>query len=234
LIGPLPTPALSRADAQLAGDIGVVISASHNPFADNGNQLLRSGWLASCPDEFAAKIESSPEGAKRAPSDRASPCQAARRCGRRYIEFVKQSFPKGPSGSMDCASSSIAEARRCLQVARPCSGSSAPRCSRSRWAPDGLNINRECGALAPSDAPGGCWRGVPIIGIALDGDADRLIMADERGVILDGEPADGADRAEPGAQRAPHGRCAGRNVMSNLGLERCLGGRGSSCTDRGR
>src|SRR5213079_792266 len=144
------TPAIAMLTRSLRADIGVVISASHNPFGDNGIKLFGpDGYKLS--DDFEARIEAA---MSKGPTRRAAPSDLGRAkrlddAGGRYIEFVKQGFP--------------------IAV-----------------APDGFNINRDCGALSPENMRQEVLARRADIGIALDGDADRLIVADERGVILDG------------------------------------------------
>ena len=226
LVGPLPTPAIAMLTRSLRADIGVVLSASHNPYSDNGIKLFgRDGYKLS--DEIEQNIEAA---LAKGPSRRASPSELGRvkrldDAGGRYIEFVKQSFPRG-RGSTACALSSIAHTAPPTRWRRPCSGSSAPRCFRSA-SPRTASTSTATAALSrPKRCGGRCLPARADIGIALDGDADRLIVADERGTILDGDQlmaliASGLSRAgrlEGGALVA--------TVMSNLGLERYLDGQG--------
>jgi phosphoglucosamine mutase len=224
--GPLPTPAIAMLTRSLRADIGVMISASHNPFADNGIKLFGpDGYKLS--DDLEAKIE---EGIAKGPARRARPGELGRvkrldDSGGRYIEFVKQSFPRGLR--LDG-----------LRVVVDCAHGAAHRVAPTVFwelgaevfsigvSPDGLNINRECGALAPEQMRQEVLARRADIGIALDGDADRLIVADERGVILDGDQL----MALIATSLARNERLAGgalvATVMSNLGLEHCLAGRG--------
>jgi phosphoglucosamine mutase len=226
LVGPLPTPAIAMLTRSLRADIGVVISASHNPFADNGIKLFgRDGYKLS--DELEARIE---EAMERGPSRRAAPGELGRAkrlddAGGRYIEFVKQSFPRGLRLDglrivVDCAHGAA------YKVAPTVFWELGAEVFPIAVAPDGLNINRECGALAPEQMRQEVLARRADIGIALDGDADRLIVADERGVILDGDQL----MALIAASLKRGGRLAGdalvATVMSNLGLERFLAGEG--------
>jgi phosphoglucosamine mutase len=222
LVGPLPTPAIAMLTRSLRADIGVVISASHNPFADNGIKLFGpDGYKLS--DEFEAKIEAClQDGPKR----RAHPSELGRAkrlddAGGRYIEFVKQSFPKGLRLDglrvvVDCAHGAA------YKVAPTVFWELGAEVFPIAVAPDGLNINRECGALAPEQMRREVLARRADIGIALDGDADRLIVADERGVLLDGDQL----MALIAISLAGSGRLGGgalvATVMSNLGLERYL------------
>jgi phosphoglucosamine mutase len=226
LVGPLPTPAIAMLTRSLRADLGVVLSASHNPYADNGIKLFgRDGYKLS--DEIEQKIEASLE---QGPIRRAAPSELGRvkrldDAGGRYIEFVKQSFPRGLRLDglrivVDCAHGAA------YKVAPTVFWELGAEVFSLGVAPDGLNINRECGALAPELMRREVLARRADIGIALDGDADRLVIADERGAILDGDQlmaliATGLSRA---------GRLTGgalvATVMSNLGLERFLAGAG--------
>src|SRR5712672_3614861 len=224
LVGPLPTPAIAMLTRSLRADIGVVISASHNPFADNGIKLFGpDGYKLS--DEFEAKIEA---GLHNGPAQRAAPSELGRAkrlddAGGRYIEFVKQSFPKGLRLDglrvvVDCAHGAA------YKVAPTVFWELGAEVFSLGVSPDGLNINRECGALSPEQMRHEVLARRADIGIALDGDADRLIVADERGVILDGDQL----MALIATGLARGGRLAGgalvATIMSNLGLEHYLAG----------
>jgi phosphoglucosamine mutase len=224
LVGPLPTPAIAMLTRSLRADIGVVISASHNPFADNGIKLFGpDGYKLS--DEFEGKIEAT---LGKGPKRRANPTELGRAkrlddAAGRYIEFVKQSFPRGLRLDglrvvVDCAHGAA------YRVAPTVFWELGAEVFPIAVTPDGLNINRECGALAPEQMRREVLARRADIGIALDGDADRLIMADERGVILDGDQL----MALIATTLARGGHLAGgalvATVMSNLGLERCLAG----------
>jgi phosphoglucosamine mutase len=226
LVGPLPTPAIAMLTRSLRADVGVVISASHNPFGDNGIKLFGpDGYKLS--DELELKIEASLENG---PSRRAAASELGRAtrlddAGGRYIEFVKQSFPKGLRLDglrivVDCAHGAA------YKVAPTVLWELGAEVFPISVSPDGFNINRECGALAPEQMRQEVLARRADIGIALDGDADRLIVADERGVILDGDQL----MALIANNLARSGRLAGgaivATVMSNLGLERCLADQG--------
>jgi phosphoglucosamine mutase len=224
LVGPLPTPAIAMLTRSLRADLGVVLSASHNPYGDNGIKLFgRDGYKLS--DEFEQKIETCLE---KGPSRRASPAELGRvkrleDAGGRYIEFVKQSFPRGLRLDglrivVDCAHGAA------YKVAPTVFWELGAEVFSLGVSPDGLNINRECGALSPEQMRREVLARRADIGIALDGDADRLIIADERGVILDGDQL----MALIATGLARGGRLAGgalvATIMSNLGLERFLSG----------
>jgi phosphoglucosamine mutase len=224
LVGPLPTPAIAMLTRSLRADLGVVLSASHNPYGDNGIKLFgRDGYKLS--DEFEQKIESCLD---KGPGRRALPAELGRvkrldDAGGRYIEFVKQSFPRGLRLDglrivVDCAHGAA------YKVAPTVFWELGAEVFSLGVSPDGLNINRECGALSPEQVRHEVLARRADIGIALDGDADRLIIADERGVILDGDQL----MALIATGLARSGRLSGgalvATVMSNLGLERFLAG----------
>jgi phosphoglucosamine mutase len=222
LVGPLPTPAIAMLTRSLRADIGVVLSASHNPYSDNGIKLFgRDGYKLS--DEIEQKIEAA---LAKGPSRRASPAELGRvkrldDAGGRYIEFVKQSFPRGLRLDglrivVDCAHGAA------YKVAPTVFWELGAEVFSLGVSPDGLNINRECGALSPDQMRREVLARRADIGIALDGDADRLIVADEHGTILDGDQlmaliATGLSRSSRLA-----GGALVATVMSNLGLERYL------------
>ncbi|HEV2303066.1 MAG TPA: phosphoglucosamine mutase [Stellaceae bacterium] len=222
LVGPLPTPAVAMLTRSLRADLGVVISASHNPYADNGIKLFgRDGYKLS--DELETAIE---ECLEHGPGARAGPAELGRvkrldDAGGRYIEFVKQSFPRGLRLDglrvvVDCAHGAA------YKVAPTVFWELGAEVFSIGVSPDGTNINRDCGAVAPRQMCREVLARRADVGIALDGDADRLIVADERGVILDGDQL----MALIATGLAKNGRLAGgalvATVMSNFGLERYL------------
>lgn len=226
LVGPLPTPAIAMLTRSLRADIGVVISASHNPFHDNGIKLFgRDGYKLS--DDLERKIEASLD---KGPSRRAAPAELGRAkrlddAGGRYIEFVKQSFPKGLRLDglrvvVDCAHGAA------YRVAPTVFWELGAEVFSIGVSPDGTNINRECGALAPEQMRQEVIARRADIGIALDGDADRLIVADERGVILDGDQIMALITTAMARAELLSGGALVATVMSNLGLERYLGAQG--------
>jgi len=226
LVGPLPTPAVAVLTRSLRADMGVVISASHNPYGDNGIKLFgRDGYKLS--DDLEQKIE---ECLERGPSRRAGPAELGRAkrledAGGRYIEFVKQSFPRGLRLDglrvvVDCANGAA------YKVAPTVFWELGAEVFPIADEPDGLNINRECGALAPELMRREVLARRADIGIALDGDADRLIVADERGVILDGDQLMALIATSMARSNQLSGNALVATVMSNLGLERFLDGKG--------
>lgn len=229
LLGPVPTPAVAMLTRSLRADLGVMISASHNPFDDNGIKLFGpDGYKLS--DEIEAQIERAMDGA----AARAAPTKLgrARRLDDglgRYTEFVKATFPKGLT-------------LEGLKIAVDCAHGAAYRAAPAvLWelgaevvplavSPDGFNINKECGATAPRALQEQVVAHGAQIGLALDGDADRLIVVDERGAVIDGDQV----MALIARGWAESGRLAGggivATVMSNLGLERFVRGLGLALT----
>jgi len=229
LVGPLPTPAIAMLTRSLRADLGVVISASHNPFADNGIKLFGpDGYKLS--DDIEAAIEDSLEdGNGRAHAAELGHAKRIEDAGGRYIEFVKSNFPRGMRLDglkivIDCAHGAA------YKVAPTVLWELGAEVIPIGVAPDGININRECGATAPGAMQREVVAHGAHIGLALDGDADRLIVADETGRILDGD--------QLMALIALRWRAAGRlgeagvvaTVMSNLGFERCLAAHGIRLT----
>jgi phosphoglucosamine mutase len=226
LVGPLPTPAIAMLTRSLRADLGVMISASHNPYEDNGIKLFGfDGYKLS--DEIEAQIEAQMDRAylERAPSHGLGRAQRLDDAGGRYIEFAKNSFPRGLRLDglkvvVDCANGAA------YKVAPKVLWELGAEVIPLGVAPDGLNINRDCGTMATSAMQREVVAQCADIGIALDGDADRLLVADESGRLLDGDQLMAliAVRWHGRGQLAESGVVA--TVMSNLGFERHLTGRG--------
>jgi phosphoglucosamine mutase len=224
LLGPIPTPAVAMLVRSLRADLGVMISASHNPYYDNGIKLFGpDGYKLS--DEIEARIESLlDEDIAVALADQDSLGRAKRVDGvhDRYIEFAKRTMPR---------SMSLAGLRVVIDVANGAAYKVAPEALWELGAevftinaePNGFNINKECGSTHPAGLQKKVHEVRADIGIALDGDADRMVIVDESGNVVDGDQIM-ALIAESWFQA---GRLAGggvvATVMSNLGLERFLG-----------
>ncbi len=231
LAGPLPTPGIAMLTRSLRLDLGVVISASHNPFEDNGIKLFGPDG-AKLSDETEAEIEALMAEDL---SDRMAPPAKLGRAARlvdaagRYIEAAKFSLPRGLRLDglrivLDCAHGAA------YKVAPAALFELGAEVIPLGVSPDGFNINREAGSTAPRALCEAVLEHHADIGIALDGDADRVILADERGEIIDGDQILGLiaqDMAEAGHLR---GGGIVATVMSNLGLERFLGGMGLGLT----
>jgi phosphoglucosamine mutase len=223
LVGPLPTPAIALLTRSLRADLGVMISASHNPFEDNGIKLFGpDGYKLS--DEAEAEIEAlmdsdlAPHLAGPAKLGRASRLEDA---AGRYIEAAKASFPRGLRlGGLkivvDCANGAA------YRVAPTVLWELGAEVVPLGVSPDGFNINRDCGSTMPEFMCAEVKRHGADLGLALDGDADRLILSDEQGTIIDGDQilALIAHSWNQAGRLAAGGVAA--TVMSNLGLERFL------------
>jgi phosphoglucosamine mutase len=224
-VGPMPTPAVAMLTRSMRADLGVMISASHNPFHDNGIKLFGpDGYKLSDADERQIELLLASEPKLAAPTaiGRAKRIEDARG---RYIHAVKQSLPEevrldGLRIVIDCAN-----------------GAAYNSSPTALWelgadvitigvTPNGTNINDLCGSTAPALLQETVVASGADIGVALDGDADRLIIVDEAGKIVDGDQI----MALIGSSWARQGRLRGggvvATVMSNLGLERHLQGRG--------
>ena len=224
-LGPVPTPAVGMLTRSLRADMGVMISASHNPFEDNGIKLFGpDGFKLS--DEAEAAIEA---GMDATPS-LAEPAAigSARRLedGRgRYIEFAKSSFPRrrgldGLKIVVDCANG--AAYRTAPEVLWELGAEVIP----IGVEPNGQNINLGCGSTAPEACQKAVIDNKADLGIALDGDADRVHIVDETGQLVDGDQIMGLIALRMDEADALVERTLVTTVMSNLGLERMLTARG--------
>jgi len=226
LLGPLPTPAVAMLTRSLRADLGVMISASHNPFHDNGIKLFGpEGYKLS--DEVEQAIEERVDNGApdRAPSDQLGRARRLDDALGRYIEFVKNSFPRGLRLEglkvvIDCANGAA------YRVAPTVLYELGAKVVPVGVEPDGFNINKKCGATDPTSLQQAVVAHGADLGIALDGDADRVILADEAGQILDGDQLMGLIAGSWQASGALVGGGVVATVMSNLGLERHLQGLG--------
>jgi phosphoglucosamine mutase len=227
LVGPMPTPAVAMLTRSLRADLGVMISASHNPFADNGIKLFGpDGYKLS--DEVEASIEAILAGETNLPLAQPELVGRAQRledAHGRYIEFVKNTFPRGLRLDgrkivIDCAHGAA------YRVAPAVLWELGAEVVPLGVKPDGLNINRDCGSTATEGMCGAVVEHRADLGIALDGDADRLILADEAGRVVDGDQLIALVAVEWARAGSLRGGGAVATVMSNLGLERHLQGLG--------
>jgi len=221
LLGPMPTPAVAMLTRSMRADLGVMISASHNPFADNGIKLFGpDGYKLS--DETERKIEQRMEKAPKLASSEA--IGRARRIDDargRYVQFVKDTFPEqlrldGLKVVIDCANGAA------YHVAPDALWELGAEVLPLGVKPNGLNINDGCGSTYPRLLQDTVVASGADIGLALDGDADRLIVADEQGRMVDGDQL--MALIALGLQRRGElrGDAVVATVMSNLGLERKL------------
>lgn len=223
LLGPVPTPAVSMLVPSLRADIGVMVSASHNPHADNGIKMFDSfGKKLSLEDEFAieALIQEDFHGAL----PDASALGKARRledAAGRYIEAVKRTFPQdlrldGLRIVVDCANGAA------YRVAPAVFWELGAEVIPIGIEPNGTNINHNVGATATRAMQDAVVQTQAHLGISLDGDADRLIMADEKGNLIDGDQVLGLIASSwKNTGRLIQPTVVG-TVMANLGLERFL------------
>jgi phosphoglucosamine mutase len=223
LFGPLPTPAVAMLTRSLRADLGVMISASHNPFQDNGIKIFGpDGFKLSDEDEAAieALVENG-EGMTFAAPDKIGRAKRIEDAQARYIEFAKHTFPKeltlsGLRVVIDCANGAA------YRVAPEALWELGAEVIPIGIEPNGFNINDGCGSTAPDKLQEKVRELRADIGIALDGDADRLILVDERGELVNGDQL----MALIATQWHRSGRLRGdgivATVMSNLGLERYL------------
>ena len=229
LFGPLPTPAVAMMTRSMRADLGVMISASHNNFADNGIKLFGpDGYKLS--DQREAEIEAfMEEGLQEGlaePRDlgrvvRIDDAQA------RYVEIVKATFPRqlnlnGMRVVIDCAHGAA------YKVAPTALYELGAEVIELGVSPNGLNINEECGSTHPKGLAKAVKDYRADIGIALDGDADRLIIADERGEVVDGDQIMALIAKSWNDSGKLKGGGVVATVMSNLGLERFLAANGMS------
>lgn len=229
LLGPLPTPAVGFLTRSMRADVGVMISASHNPYEDNGIKLFG-------PDGFKLSdtVEAQIGTLVAAPSN--IRLAAPREIGRakrlddaegRYIEAVKASAPRGLDLTglkivVDCANGAA------YKVAPTVLWELGAEVNSIGVAPDGFNINGNCGSTHPAVLQEHVMTHKADIGIALDGDADRVVLVCEQGRLIDGDQlmATIADQWKRDGRLTGGGVVA--TVMSNLGLERYIGARGLS------
>lgn len=228
LVGPLPTPAIAFITSSMRADAGIVISASHNPYRDNGIKIFdRNGFKL--PDEEELAIEElmhngGAEGFTSSPDEIGKAYRIDDAPGR-YVVFTKNSFP----GDL-----SLEGARLVVDCANGAAYKVAPTIFQELGAdvitigvsPDGKNINTDCGSLNPDLLRDKVLDTDALLGIALDGDADRVIFSDEKGNIVDGDKiiaicAD--DMIERGTIR---GNAVVTTLMSNMALERFIRDKG--------
>jgi phosphoglucosamine mutase len=227
IVGPLPTPAIALLTRSLRADLGVMISASHNPYEDNGIKLFGPDGLK-LTDEQESAIEALMAG------DLSAALVAPSRLGRasrledapgRYIEAAKQSFPRGSTLEglrivVDCAHGAA------YKVAPTVLWELGAEVVSIGVAPDGFNINKGVGSTAPGALAALVRERRADLGIALDGDADRVVLTDETGQVVDGDQILALVARSWHAQDRLRGGAVVATVMSNMGLERFLAGRG--------
>ncbi len=223
LVGPMPTPAVAMLTRSLRADLGVMISASHNPFEDNGIKLFG-------PDGFKLSDAEELEIEALMASDLSAQLAGSAVLGRaarlddahgRYVEAAKATFPRGLrlDGlriAIDCANGAA------YRVAPDVLWELGATIIKLGVTPDGCNINQGCGSTVPEFLCGQVVEHGADLGIALDGDADRLLLSDERGELIDGDQILGLIARSWSRNGRLRGGGVVATVMSNLGLERSL------------
>jgi phosphoglucosamine mutase len=224
LIGPLPTPGIANITTSMRADAGAVISASHNPYQDNGIKFFsRDGFKL--PDQMEAKMEDlilnktirhlRPTATKVGRAERLDDARG------RYIVFLKNTFPReltleGLCIAVDCANGAA------YKVAPSVLEELGAKVIGMGVQPDGKNINHKCGALYPENLAKLVLKHGANLGIALDGDADRLIVVDENGNSVDGDAIMAICTGELVERRELKKKTLVATVMSNIGLDRAV------------
>ena len=220
LLGPMPTPAIAYLTRTARASAGIVISASHNPFEDNGIKFF-SAEGTKLPDE----VENAIELAMHEPMTTVSSAQLGKvkrypDAAGRYIEFCKSTFPHrlhldGLKIVVDCANGAA------YQVAPLVFSELGANVIPIANTPDGFNINHECGSTSPGQLQKAVFAEQADLGIALDGDGDRVMLVDHRGEVVDGDQMLYIIASSRRASGRLHGGVVG-TLMSNLGLEQAL------------
>ncbi|MGQ0742377.1 MAG: phosphoglucosamine mutase [Alphaproteobacteria bacterium] len=225
LFGPLPTPAVAMLTPSLRADMGVMISASHNPYHDNGIKLFGpDGRKLS--DGREREIEALMHNGLHeglAPPERIGRAKRVDDSQARYVEFAKRTFPRerrleGKRIVIDCANGAA------YKVAPLVLWELGAEVIPIGVDPDGFNINRDCGSTSPQAMQHKVRELRADFGIALDGDADRVVMADEQGRIIDGDQILALIARSWSRKNALLGGGVVGTLMSNMGLERYLAG----------
>ena len=221
LVGPLPTPGISFITQSMRADAGVVISASHNPYYDNGIKIFGHDGFK-LPDEVEERIEAMVQNGglaeHRPHASRIGRAVRIEDAAGRYIVFLKNLFPKdltleGVRIVVDCAHGAA------YRVAPAVFEELGARVYPLAVSPDGMNINDGCGALHPEQMSRTVVRYRAQLGIALDGDADRVIICDEKGRIVDGDHIMAICARDLLEQSKLTRKTLVATVMSNIGLE---------------
>ncbi len=223
LLGPVPTPAVAMLTRSMRADLGVMISASHNPYQDNGIKIFGpDGYKLS--DEQELQIEAMldvPSRISLAAPDKIGRAKRIDDAPARYIEYAKRTFPRdlqldGLRVVIDTAHGAA------YKVAPTALWELGAEIMQIGDEPDGMNINKKCGSTAPEAMCEKVREVRADIGIALDGDADRVIIADEKGNVINGDQLMALIATSWGSRGLLQGGGLVATVMSNLGLERHL------------
>ena len=227
LLGPVPTPAVAMLTRSMRADLGVMISASHNAYQDNGIKIFGpDGYKLSDDQELRVEgLVDDPQQIKLAAPAEIGRAKRIEDAGARYIEFAKRTYP---------GESNLDGMRVVIDTAHGASYKTAPTALWELGAeiieigvdPNGTNINEKCGSTAPELMCSKIKELRADIGIALDGDADRVIIADEKGNVIDGDQIMALIASSWAARGQLKGGGLVATVMSNLGLERFLEAKG--------
>jgi len=229
LVGPLSTPGIAFITQSMRADAGAVISASHNPYQDNGIKFFAKDGFK-LPDETESKLEalmsSNSIDHLRPTATKVGKAFRIDDAAGRYIVYLKNTFPKeltldGLTIVVDCANGAA------YKVAPAVFEELGAKVIPLGVAPDGKNINAKCGALYPENLAKAVVRHRANLGIALDGDADRVIVVDEAGQVVDGDAIMAICAQELIAQKRLAKKTVVATVMSNKGLEIALGRMGA-------
>jgi phosphoglucosamine mutase len=224
LCGPVPTPAVAHLTVSMRADAGIVISASHNSYADNGIKIFAADGFK-LPDAVEAEIEQLVEEPERLGERHTGPdvgrAEKLEDARGRYVAYVKNTFPRDLT---------LDGVRVVVDAAHGAAYRVAPlvfsELGAKVWAvgvhPNGVNINRGAGALHPEKARAEVVKRKAHIGIALDGDADRLVVIDDEGQVVDGDAVMAMCATRMKREGELRGDTVVATVMSNLGLERAL------------
>ncbi len=224
LCGPMPTPAIAQLTVSMRADAGIVISASHNPYQDNGIKIFGADGFK-LPDEAEAEIESLMSDAallgKRTTGPGIGKSERLEDARGRYVVFLKQTFPRDLS---------LEGVRVVVDAAHGAAYRVAPLVLTELGAqvtaigvkPNGVNINKDVGALHPDHVRAEVVKRGAALGVALDGDADRLIVCDEKGQIVDGDHVLAMCALRMLEEQTLRKKTVVATVMSNLGLEQSL------------
>jgi phosphoglucosamine mutase len=224
LCGPMPTPAIAHLTVSMRADAGIVISASHNPYQDNGIKIFGSDGFK-LPDDAESEIERLMENhellGKRSTGPGIGRAEKLEDARGRYVVFLKQTFPSDLS---------LDGVRVVVDAAHGAAYRVAPLVLQELGAhvtaigvkPNGVNINKDCGALFPQYVRSEVAKRGAAIGIALDGDADRLIVVDEKGQSVDGDQLLAMCARQMVSDGSLKRKTVVATVMSNLGLQHAL------------
>jgi len=229
LCGPMPTPAIAHLTVSMRADAGIVISASHNPYQDNGIKVFGANGFK-LPDDAESEIEHLMENermlGKRSTGPGIGKAEKLEDARGRYVVFLKQTFPRDLS---------LDGVRIVVDAAHGAAYRVAPLVLQELGAqvtavgvkPNGVNINKDVGALHPDHVRAEVVKRGAVLGIALDGDADRVMLVDEKGQVVDGDQILAMCAARMMSDGTLKKKTVVATVMSNLGLERSLSGIGA-------